>query len=140
MENDNKLTEDLKLENRIIFMSSLEHRQMAEYLKKSDIFIRPSLSEGLGSSFLEAMACGLPVVASNISVHKELFFSTVILAEHNNVDSFVNSINSLLNNNQLKRELIKNGLSRCRSFSWKNVALNTLKIFNFIEEQRLGRS
>ena len=50
--------------DKIIFLGLIDHKKMPKYLKVSDIFIRPSLSEGMGNSFVEAMAVGLPVIAT----------------------------------------------------------------------------
>src|SRR3989344_2261132 len=55
-----------KVEDRVIFMGYVPHAEMPPYLQISDIFIRPSRSEGLGNSFLEAMASGIPVIATPV--------------------------------------------------------------------------
>ncbi len=60
------LSKKLKVENRVIFKKFVPHEQMVKYLKVADIFIRPSLSEGLGSSFLEAMAAEVLVIATPV--------------------------------------------------------------------------
>lgn len=60
------LARELSLENRVIFVDYVDHKELPKYLKISDIFIRPSLSEGLGNSFLEAMVAGLPVIAAPV--------------------------------------------------------------------------
>lgn len=59
-----KLVADLKLEKRVQFVGYVSHEDMPKYLKVADIFIRPSRSEGMGNSFVEAMAAGLPVIAT----------------------------------------------------------------------------
>lgn len=60
----NLKVKSLKLETRVIFLGHIDHKEMPKYLKVSDIFTRPSLSEGMGNSFVEAMAAGLPIVAT----------------------------------------------------------------------------
>lgn len=55
---------ELNLENRVQFLGYVPHQEMPKYLHASDIFIRPSRSEGMGNSFIEAMAAGLPVIAT----------------------------------------------------------------------------
>ena len=57
------LVKKLKLENNVIFLGQLPQRDLPLYLKISDVFARSSRSEGLGNSFLEAMAAGVPVIA-----------------------------------------------------------------------------
>ncbi len=59
-----KLAKDLKVDMRVQFLGQVDHKEMPKYLKVSDIFIRPSLSEGMGNSFVEAMAAELPVIAT----------------------------------------------------------------------------
>ena len=58
------LTQECDVQNRVLFLGQVDHSEMPKYLKVSDIFIRPSLSEGMGNSFLEAFAAGLPVIAT----------------------------------------------------------------------------
>jgi glycosyltransferase involved in cell wall biosynthesis len=58
------LAKELNVESRVRFMGQISHDEMPLMLKACDIFIRPSRSEGMGNSFIEAMAAGLPVVAT----------------------------------------------------------------------------
>jgi glycosyltransferase involved in cell wall biosynthesis len=58
------LAEEKEVGNRVLFLGQVDHKEMPKYLKISDIFIRPSLSEGMGNSFVEAMAAELPVIAT----------------------------------------------------------------------------
>lgn len=59
-----RIANDLHIENRVTFLGHVPHAELPKYLQASDIFIRPSLSEGMGVSFVEAMAAGLPVIAT----------------------------------------------------------------------------
>ncbi len=59
-----KIANELQIESRVEFLGHVSHGDMPKYLKASDIFIRPSRSEGMGNSFIEAMAAGLPVIAT----------------------------------------------------------------------------
>jgi len=65
-ENLEKLASDLKLENRVRFVGQVPHDQIWKHLFSSSIFVLPSLSEGLPRALLEAMACGLFVIASKV--------------------------------------------------------------------------
>ena len=57
-------TKMLGLENSVSFLGEIHHEELPKYLGQADVFVRPSLSEGLGIAFLEAMASGLPVIAT----------------------------------------------------------------------------
>lgn len=61
-----KLAQEFKLENRVKFFGSKESEMVAELLSQASVFVRPSLSEGLGNAFLEAMAVGVPTVGTSI--------------------------------------------------------------------------
>ena len=61
-----KLAKDLGVSDRVIFKGFVSHEKIPKYLKACDIFIRPSLSEGMGNSFIEAMACRIPVIATPV--------------------------------------------------------------------------
>lgn len=58
------LAEKIGVEGRVRFVGQIGHQELPKYLKACDIFIRPSRSEGMGNSFVEAMAAGLPVIAT----------------------------------------------------------------------------
>ncbi len=59
-----KLAQSEGVENRVKWIGQVDHKDMPKYLKISDIFTRPSRSEGMGNSFIEAFAAGLPVIAT----------------------------------------------------------------------------
>ena len=57
---------NLKLENKIELLGEVSPDKVPQYLAEADIFVRPSLSEGLGTAFLEAMAVGLPIIGTPV--------------------------------------------------------------------------
>lgn len=65
---------DLQIQNRVHFVGHVGHEEMPKYLKASDIFIRPSRTEGMGNSFVEAFAAGLPVIATQEGGLSDLIF------------------------------------------------------------------
>jgi glycosyltransferase involved in cell wall biosynthesis len=73
---------------------------IVNFLRSSDIFILPSLAEGLSNALLEAMACGLPVVATNIGGTNEVIKNGVngILVEPKNSEQLAQAILSLMKN------------------------------------------
>ncbi len=68
------LSEKLNFSKRIIFYGSVSPDEINSFLSGADIFCRPSRDEGLGNSFLEAMACGIPVVGTSIGGIKDFLF------------------------------------------------------------------
>jgi glycosyltransferase involved in cell wall biosynthesis len=97
----------LEISERVDFCGSTE--QVFEYLQKADVFILPSRAEGLSNALLEAMACGLPVITSNIPANIE-----VIEHERNGLlftvedsKSLADAVTSLINSTELRERLGK---------------------------------
>lgn len=68
------LTTELKLEDRVIFTGQVERNVVTQYRMASDIFVGPSRSEGLGNAFLSAMACRMPVIATQVGGIADFLF------------------------------------------------------------------
>ncbi|MFA5041937.1 MAG: glycosyltransferase family 4 protein, partial [Candidatus Paceibacterota bacterium] len=98
--------------------------EIGKYLKQMDVFVFPSLSEGLGIAILEALVAKKLIIASNIGGIKELIKNkeTGILVEPTNVDDLYNAIKWVLEN---KEEAIK---LREESFKWINQNKNLFGI------------
>lgn len=98
LEQDLKLqVEKMDLSSRVVFGGFISHEKLPSYLGASDIFVRPSLSEGLGNAFLEAMAVGIPVIATRVGGipdflnHKE----TGLFCDVENPQSIVEQVHEL---------------------------------------------
>lgn len=128
---------ELGLQERIIFHGQKDKKEMIELLHKADIFIRPSRSEGLGNSFLEAMATGLPIIGTEVGgipdflfdpkTHKEkatgLFCTTL------DFKSIANCVQDLIKDRSLYNRLQTNGVSLIEAeYTWDSVALRMKKI------------
>lgn len=127
--------QDLKLQNKILLLGHVAQEKIPEYLMSADIFVRPSLSEGLGTSFLEAMAAGLPVVATPVGgildfvKHEE----TGLFAESNNPQSVAEQIELLIKDEKLKNHIINNGKKLIfENYNWNIIAKKMQVVFSKI--------
>jgi len=98
-------------------LGQLPPEEVYSYLKGSDIFISTSKWEGFGLAILEAMACGVPVIARPNSGQAELVENRGILADSSL--EFKAGIARLLNDPKLRNRSIKEGLKFSRQFSWE---------------------
>lgn len=89
-----KIAEDLNISNRIHFVGQVAHPLMAVYLKACDIFIRPSRSEGMGNSFVEAMSMKMPVIATTEGGLSDFIFNqkTAWVVEKDNPESIKQAV------------------------------------------------
>lgn len=111
-----QLAKKLHLEKRVRFAGHFDHIDIPNYLAASDIFIRPSLSEGMGNSFIEAMAARIPVIATPVggipdflkdpSTNKDQ--ATGIFCEVHNPQSIAEKVQLLMSDKVLRGKIIGN--------------------------------
>ena len=114
---------------RLIFMGQIEDERLIELYRRSSLFVFPSLYEGFGLPPLEAMACGCPVVVSNVSALPEICGDAAYYINPYNIDSIAEGIYKVLDDKDLREELIKKGLERAKIFSWDKSAREHLEVF-----------
>ena len=95
-------------------------------------FIVPSLYEGFGIPVLEAMACGVPVIASDIESLKEVGGDCVQFFKVGNAEDLAKKIKEVLANQELRQKMITTGLERVKNFFWQKCAEKTLKVLESI--------
>ncbi|MCX5694948.1 MAG: glycosyltransferase family 1 protein [Candidatus Omnitrophica bacterium] len=99
----------------------------------TDLFVYPSIYEGFGLPPLEAMACGVPVIASNTSSMPEVLDDAAILTDPHDSDQIANKMAEVLTDSGLKIKLKEKGLERVKNFSWDKVAEKTLNVYETIK-------
>ena len=95
----------------------------------SKMFLFPSLSEGFGMPVVEAMACGTPVITSNISCLPEIAGNAALLANPHDSFDIAAAIHSLANDEGLRHHLIESGFANAKRFSWKQTADNVVGLY-----------
>ena len=127
------LAKELEVEDRIIFLGTVTQEDLPRYFAISNVFVRPSRSEGLGSAFLEAMAGGLPVIATPVGGIIDFLKDkeTGLFCEVDNPQSLANKIKLLLENRSLYNKLIGNAYKLIKDrYSWQKIADDYRIIFN----------
>lgn len=92
-------------------------------------FVYPSLYEGFGLPVLEAMACGVPVLASNVASLPEVVGDAGVLVDPHDVDAIARGMARLWHDDALRRDLSIRGIERARAFSWERTASQTLGVY-----------
>jgi glycosyltransferase involved in cell wall biosynthesis len=107
-----QMAEKLKL--KTLFLG--ERNDVAEILPTMDVFVLPSLSEGFSVVILEAMACGIPVVATNVGSNREVVLDgkTGFIVEPGNPSKLAEKIKKLLGDKKMRKDLGKAGLKRVK--------------------------
>lgn len=124
-----KLREQLKLKDNVIFTGFIDDSDLVYLYNGARLFVFPSLREGFGFPPLEAMACGIPVIASNKTSLPEILGDAAILIEPLDSKVFSEAIITLLTNDDARSSYIKKGLAQAREFSAEKTINKLLGIF-----------
>ncbi|MEK9208821.1 MAG: glycosyltransferase family 4 protein [Patescibacteria group bacterium] len=129
------LASELGIRDTVDFMGIIPHEQLAVVYAAADVFVRPSLSEGLGSVFLEAMAARVPVVASAVGgipdiVHDE---QTGLVCNQHDAADIARAIVRVLEDRPLRERMVLNAERMVREkYDWDIIALHMDRLYKEI--------
>jgi glycosyltransferase involved in cell wall biosynthesis len=129
-----RFVERLKLDGQILRKERLSLDDLVNLYNVADVLLFPSLYEGLGLPVAEAMACGLPVVASNATSIPEVLGEGQLTFAPDDIQGMADAVVSLFENAALRQTLIEKGLRQARRFSWPRVAQQVLTVYEQVWE------
>ena len=122
------VVDELGLRDRVVLTGRVSDREKHALYRHATLAVNPSLSEGFGLPILEAMAHGVPVIASNRTSHPEVAGDAALLVEPT-VDSLADAIARLATDDALRHELAQKGRTRAAEFPWSRTAEATLETY-----------
>ena len=120
--------ENLEVAEHLRVIPWLERAELLNYYGVADVFVHPALYEPFGMVVAEALAAGLPVIASRAGGPEEIIKDAGILIEKNDPASLSTSIINLLNSSSRMTQFSQLAIARARNFSWNKTAQETLSI------------
>jgi len=117
-----ELSARLDLAEKIQFLGRVEHNKLPKIYRQANLFVLPSLSESFSNSLLEALACGLPIAATNIGGNPELVNKNGILVPPKDVNSLSKAIIKLLKNKKISQKMGKDSWLIANKYSWSKTA------------------
>lgn len=121
--------EKLGLTNEVIFTGYVPDDDLPSLYNGASLFVYPSFYEGFGLPPLEAMACGCPVVAANISSLPEVVGDAGVLVDPNRSDDLAEAMIKVLRDYELSACMSNRGIARAATFSWERCAQETLSFY-----------
>jgi glycosyltransferase involved in cell wall biosynthesis len=123
----------LGLEDNIIFTDFVDEADKAGLIKGAKLFVLPSFWEGFGLDVLNAIASGVPVVASNVGSLPEVVGEAGVLVDPHDPESIAKGMKEVLLAPVTKyNSMVEKGLAQAKKFSWEKTARETLKIISNI--------
>jgi len=117
------LVDSLDLSTRVRFLGRVEHEKIQGFLAASDVFVLPSLREGLPLVLLEAMAAELPIVATDVGGIPSIIEDQTngFLVKPRDAAQIADKLALILNNPLLRRSISQNNREKVQQYSWENV-------------------
>ncbi|HVS82616.1 MAG TPA: glycosyltransferase family 1 protein [Pyrinomonadaceae bacterium] len=123
------------ISDRLRLTGYLDDDDLRALYSSCTVFVYPSIYEGFGLPPLEAMACGAPVIASNIATFQETLGDVAQLVESNDAEALAKRIVEFLENEDRRRTLSAAGLEHAGKFSWERTARLTLEVYREVLRQ-----
>jgi glycosyltransferase involved in cell wall biosynthesis len=120
---------ELGIEDRVHFTGFVDDEDLPALISAADVLAMPSKYEGFGLPVLEAMACGTPVVSSNASSLPEVGGDAVLYAWPDDVRSWINLLDLVREDTELRSSLRAKGLRQATKFRWEEAARQTAEIY-----------
>jgi glycosyltransferase involved in cell wall biosynthesis len=122
-----RLCQRMKVGNHVRFLGGLPHSEVLRHFTQADIFVMPSLIEGFGIVFLEAMAAGVPAIGSSLGGTRELITDGVngFLVKPLDVQNLAQKICMVLENKPLREQIVAQGYQTAKRFTLKQMVERT---------------
>lgn len=122
------LPEKLGIKEKIIFTGFVPDDEAVYLLNKSTALVYPSLWEGFGIPVVDAMACGVPVIVSNVSSLPEVVGKSGLLVNPESVVEIEQAIRLVSTDKKVHNKLCKMSLMQVKKFSWQKMAKDVMKV------------
>ena len=127
-----QLAARLGISKKVAFLGPVPPSQKAALYRNALLFVHPSEYEGFGLTLLEAMACGVPVIAARAPAAAELCVDAALLVRPGDSNAMAQALRQALSDAALRQELARRGLSRAAAFSWERVAAETIAAYRAV--------
>ncbi len=112
------LADDLKMDGSIVELGAIPYRSLHHLYSSCHIYVTPAYAESFAHPLLEAMSSGLPVIASDLPVHREICGDAATYFPHMSEDALAECVMQIQGSSQMAETLASNGVRRSRDFSW----------------------
>ena len=132
-----QLVTSLGLQEFVRFVGYQSKHELRELYNHALLLVHPSLDEGFGLAEVEAMACGLPVVCPRIGAHPEVVGKGgVYYGDPQDAQGLASTIKGVIDSEELRDSLSREGVTRARRFSWRRCVEATLAAYDVVRVAR----
>ncbi len=127
-----------KEDKRIIFTGNIDYKNLPSYLSLADVFVRASHTESFGNSFIEAMACGVPIIGTRVGgIPDFLTDGRTGLFTETSGERIASTVVRLMDDNILYESIKKNGLALAQTYSWDVIAPQVKTVIEQVARKKI---
>ncbi len=130
------LVRRLGVSEMVVELGAIPYRQLHRLYRRADIYVTPAYTETFAHPLVESMASGLPVVASDIAVHREICGDAAVYFPRFSADGLANSVVQIVNSAEKPKRMATLGLQRSQQFSWKRHVEKILELARSLQQNR----
>jgi len=135
-----RMVGELGLADRVVFAGERSHEDVIRFMRAADVFVLPSLTEAFGIVLLEAMSCGLPVVASNVGGIPSLVSDgrNGFLVPPRDEGGLARAITRVLTVPEERAVFVRTNVQKAMSYAWPLIADRFLSLWDDVVRSRPG--
>ena len=118
-ETDAELVKKLGVSDMVLELGAIPYWQLHRLYARADVYVTPAYTETFAHPLVEAMASGLPVVASDLPVHREIAGEAALYFERFSADGLAETVAQVARSPETAKRMAAAGIARARHFSWK---------------------
>ncbi|WP_375514631.1 glycosyltransferase family 4 protein [uncultured Nostoc sp.] len=121
---------ELGITNQVKFLDYIPYSELPKIINQAIALVFPSLWEGFGLPVLEAMACGTPVITSNLSSLPEVAGDAAILINPYNIGEITEAMQAITTDSELRSRLSNQGITHSQQFNWEKTGKATVEVLS----------
>jgi glycosyltransferase involved in cell wall biosynthesis len=129
-----EIVERRRIGSRVLKLGYVPPEHLPTIYRRARVLVNPSLWEGFGLPPLEAMACEVPIVVSDIPAHREVAGDAARYVEASSPESIADGIEQVWSNEKVRQRLKETGARRAERFTWEETARKTLALYQRLTE------
>jgi len=130
-----QMATELDLTDRVVVLGAVQPSDLAVLYNMAEAFIFPSERESFGAPPLEALACGAPTIAMNMTSLPEVLGNGAILIDGKDVQTWANAIELVVTDKNLRSDLVSRGLERAAELTWHRCAQDTIEVYRAVAKR-----
>jgi len=134
------LVRELGLSEHVVELGAIPYRQLQHLYRACDVYVSASYAETFAHPVVEAMACGVPVVASDLPVHREVAREAAVYFPRFSPEGLAQQVREVVSSPELACQMSQDGERRARDFSWENHVDLMVDVARNLIERRAGRA